>query len=102
MTQLKARIYKPAKTAMQSGRGRTDSWLLEYEHSTARGNDPLMGWVSAGDTMNQPPLKFETLADAQDFAEENNIAYTISHSPERRIKPRNYGDNFKYRAADEG
>lgn len=86
---------------MQSGRGRIDYWLLEYEHDTPRTPDPLMGWTSAGDTMNQPPLKFTSLADAQKFAENNNIDYTISHSRERRVKPRNYGDNFKYRKADD-
>lgn len=101
MTQKKARIYKPSKTAMQSGRGRIEHWLLEYEHSTARTPDPLMGWTSADDTLNQPPLKFKSLADAQKFAEDNDIEYTISHSHERRVRPRNYGDNFKYRAADE-
>lgn len=85
---------------MQSGRNRTDHWVLEYELNSPRTPDPLMGWVSAGDTMNQPPLKFASLEDAKKFAESKGIEYTISLPHERRIRPRNYGDNFRYRGEE--
>ena len=64
----RARIYRPAKTAMQSGRALTQCWILEYEPATPRQPDPLMGWSSAKDTLNQIKLRFPTLEEAQQFA----------------------------------
>lgn len=83
---------------MQSGRGRTAYWVLEYELDTARTPDPLMGWVSSADTLNQPPMRFSTLEEAKTFAEQQGVDYSVLPERGRRIKPRNYGDNFKYRA----
>ena len=57
---MKARIYKPAKNAMQSGLANTSEWVLEYELETPRRPEPLMGWVAAGDTLNQVRMKFIT------------------------------------------
>lgn len=92
----KAKIYKPGKTAMQSGRAKTKYWLLEYISPTGRVPEALMGWVSSGDTLNQVRIKFETEEEAVAFAQKHGIDYTISATHERRPKPRNYGDNFKY------
>ena len=93
---IKARIYKPSRNAMQSGRGKTKDWVLEYENSTARKPEPLMGWTQSGDTLGQVRLKFDSLEDAQAYAEEQGIYYKVQTPAERKTKPRNYGDNFKY------
>ena len=94
---IKAKIYKPSKTAMQSGRGKTDQWLLEYERMNKLGPEPLMGWTSSGDTFNQVRLKFDTLEQAVARAEKEGLDYTVVLPHERKVKPRNYGDNFVYR-----
>lgn len=93
---MKAKIYKPARTAMQSGRGKINKWVLEYEQDTARVPEPLMGWVSSGDTLNQVRLSFKTAEDAAAFADKHGLEYNILPSHERRGRPRNYGDNFRY------
>lgn len=93
---MKAKIYKPAKTATQSGRAKTDAWVLEYELETPRTPEPLMGWVASGDTLNQVKIKFKTLDEAVAFAQEKGLEYTATEPHQRRIKPRNYTDNFRY------
>lgn len=93
---MKARIYRPSKNAMQSGRAGTDHWVLEYETETPRVPEPLMGWTSSGDTLNQVRIRFDTKDAAIRFAEEEGLQFTVSQAHERRIKPRNYIDNFKY------
>ena len=57
---MTARIYKPAKTAMQSGRNKTDNWILEFFQSSATTRDRLMGWRSGKDTQKQVKLKFKS------------------------------------------
>jgi hypothetical protein len=91
-----ARIFRPAKTAMQSGRAGTRRWVLEYEPTTPREPDPLMGWASAGDTLNQVRLKFETLDEAKQFAEKKGLDYVVVEPQKRTFKPKNYADNFRY------
>ena len=91
-----ARILRPAKTAMQSGRARTRKWTLEYEQQTPRHADPLMGWSSAGDTLNQVRLYFDTLEEAVAYADANALAYTVEQPHARTIKPKAYADNFRY------
>lgn len=81
---------------MQSGRGKIGQWLLEYETATPRQPEALMGWTASGDTLNQVKLTFDTLEDATGFAEKEGLAYTVMPEHQRRVKPRNYGDNFKY------
>jgi ETC complex I subunit conserved region len=92
---MKVRIYQPSKNAMQSGRGKTHDWLLEYEIETPRRPEPLMGWISSGDTLNQVRLKFEKKEDAIAFAERKGWDYTVQEAHARRIRPRNYADNFR-------
>jgi len=81
---------------MQSGLGRTQHWILEYESSTAKTPEPLMGWTQSGDTLGQVRLKFTTVEDAKHYAEEQGLDYRVQVASERKVKPRNYGDNFKY------
>ena len=91
-----ARIYKPAKTAMQSGRGQTRKWVLEYEPATRRRPDRLMGWASTDDTLNEVQLRFDTLEEAVAFAAKHGLDYTAI-SPRASIeKPKSYADNFRY------
>ena len=94
---MAVRIYRPTKTAMQSGRGGLKQWVLEYETQTPRRPEPLMGWVSSGDTLNQVRLRFATKEDAIAFAKRKGLDYTVTVDHERRVTPRNYADNFKPR-----
>src|SRR6266853_38152 len=91
-----ARIYQPAKTAMQSGRAQTRKWLLEYEPATRRQPDPLMGWSSAEDTLNEVQLRFDTLDEAIAFARRNALDYTVIPPHASSEKPKSYADNFRY------
>jgi hypothetical protein len=92
---MKARIYQPAKTAMQSARGNTRKWVLEFEPSEPRTIDPLMGWVSSGDMRSQIRLKFDSKEEAIAFAEKNGYPYWIEEPQVRRVKPKSYADNFR-------
>ena len=85
---------------MQSGRGKTDQCALEYERENKLAHEPLMGWTSSGDTLNQVKIKFDTVEQAIARAEKEGFDYTLVQPKERRVKPRNYGDNFVYREAD--
>ena len=92
-----ARIYRPAKSAMQSGRGgRAAKWMLEYEPASRRDPDPLMGWSSARDTLNEVQLRFDTLAEALAFAKRHDLAYTLLEPQARTRKAKSYADNFRY------
>jgi hypothetical protein len=91
-----ARIYQPAKTAMQSGRARTRNWLLEYEPASRRDPDPLMGWSSAKDTLNEVQLRFDTLDEAVGFAKKHGLEYTLIETQTRTPKAKSYADNFRY------
>jgi len=89
-----ARIYQPAKTAMQSGRGKAKKWILDFDPLTRREPDPLMGWQSSGDTLNQIRLTFETKDDAIAYAERKGWQFVVSEPHERTLKPKAYADNF--------
>jgi hypothetical protein len=91
-----ARIYKPAKTAMQSGLARTKDWVLEFEPQTPREIDPLMGWTSSADTRQQVQLRFETKEEAISYAVRNGIAYEVKDPQPRKPVVKSYADNFKY------
>jgi len=91
-----ARIYKPAKTAMQSGLARTKDWVLEDEPRVPREIDPLMGWTSSSDMRQQVQLRFETKEEAIAYAERNGIAYTVHDPQPRKAVPKSYADNFKF------
>ena len=91
---MTARIFKPAKSAMQQGRSKQD-WTLEYAPEEARSIEPLMGWTSSGDMKSQVKLKFDSKEEAIAYAERNGIAYRIEEPKpvERRIL--SYSDNFQ-------
>jgi hypothetical protein len=91
-----ARIYRPAKTAMQSGQANTQHWVLDYEPASPRLPDPLMGWSSARDTLNEVHLRFETLDEAIAFAAKHELPYTVIEPQQRSFKPKSYADNFRY------
>ena len=93
---MRARIYKPEKGATQSGLGKVNNWVLEYETRTPRRPESLMGWTASGDTLNQVRMTFETLEEAQAYAQAHDIGYTVLPEHNRKIRPRNYGDNFRY------
>lgn len=91
-----ARIYRPAKTAMQSGRAGTRSWVLEYEPEQPREVEPLMGWTSSADMKQQLSLRFPSKEAAIAYAERNDIPYRLFEPGPRRRRPKSYADNFKY------
>ena len=89
----KAKIYKPAKTAMQSGKGNSKNWLLEFDTLNTE-IEPLMGWVSSKDTMSEVKLQFSTKNQAIEYAKKNNISYYIVEPQKRKIIKKSYSDNF--------
>jgi hypothetical protein len=91
-----ARIYKPAKTAMQSGQAQTKEWVLDFEPQVPREIDPLMGWTSSRDMQSQLLLTFDTKDEAVAYAERHGIAYTVSEPQARKAVRKSYADNFKF------
>ena len=89
----KAKIYKPAKTAMQSGMRNSKNWLFEFE-TLDNSISPLMGWESSRDTMSEIKLKFATKEKAINYAKKNNIRYILIEPKERKIIKKSYADNF--------
>jgi len=93
---MRARIYQPPKSAMQSGRAGTHEWALEFEPSSPRRPDPLMGWIGSGDTQAQVRLHLATRDEAVAYADRSGIAYDIELPPPHRFRPKAYADNFRY------
>jgi hypothetical protein len=89
----KAKIYKPSKTAMQSGERNTKKWILEFD-TLNTGINPLMGWETSKDTMSEVKLKFSTKNQAINYAKRNNIDYYIIEPQKRKIIKKSYSDNF--------
>ena len=89
----KARIYIPAKTAMQSGRGKTKKWILEFITKNTSIN-PLMGWESSTDTLEEVVLRFSSKEKAIEYAESNNISYKVIEPKKREFVIKSYADNF--------
>jgi len=93
------RIYKPAKTAMQSGRANTKRWLLEHDPADAQEADPLMGWAGSSDTDRQVKLWFATKEEAVAFATQKGFACRVEEPNDRIIVPKSYADNFAFKRA---
>jgi len=91
-----ARIYKPARTAMQSGNAAAEKWMLEYEPETRPSADPLMGYTSSADMRRQIRLEFDTREEAVAYAVRNGIAYRVQEPREPAPKKLSYADNFRY------
>ena len=89
----RAKIYKPTKTAMQSGNRNTKNWLLEFD-TLNTGINPLMGWETSNDTMSEVKLEFSTKEQAINFAKKNDIMYYIAEPQKRKIIKKSYSDNF--------
>lgn len=91
-----ARIYQPARNAMQSGQAKTKTWVLEFAHEQAREVDPLMGWTGSGDMNAQVKLSFESKDAAIGYATGKGIAFTVSEPQKRKANVRKggYGENF--------
>ena len=88
------KIYIPAKTAMQSGKGKSKKWLAEYISESEQTKDTLMGWNSSLDTKSQIKIFFDTKEQAIDWAVNNNYQYFVVDPKKRKIKPKNYASNF--------
>lgn len=93
---MRARIYRPARNAMQSGTARTKHWLLEFGADEARRTDPLMGWTGSGDTQTQVKLRFDSKEEAETYAKTHGIAYVVIEPKSRaaNIRMGGYGENF--------
>ena len=89
----RAKIYRPTKTAMQSGIRNTKNWLLEFD-TLNTGINPLMGWESSEDTMSEIKLEFSTKEQAINYAKKNNINYYIVEPQKSKIIKKSYADNF--------
>ena len=89
----KAKIYKPTKTAMQSGTRNTKNWLLEFD-TLNTGINPLMGWETSKDTMSEVKLEFSTKEQAINYAKKNDIDYYVIEPQKRKIIKKSYSDNF--------
>ena len=98
LIKMVARIYKPSKTAMQSGMAQTKKWVLELEYDMAKSIEPLMGWTGSSDTNSQVQLWFESKEVAINYAKKNGIPYNVLNANSRKhiIRENGYGDNFAY------
>ena len=93
---MTAKIYRPARNAMQSGKGKADLWLLEYERELPQTAEPLMGWTSSADMKQQLRLTFENAEQAIAYAERNGIEYRVIAPKEATRKSVSYPDNFRF------
>ena len=89
----KAKIYKPAKTAMQSGLKKFDKWILEFITNDPTIN-PLMGWESSNDTMSELKMEFQTKDLALEYARKNKIEFELIEPQTRKVVKKSYSDNF--------
>ena len=89
----KAKIYIPSKTAMQSGRGKLKKWVLEFDTRDTSIN-PLMGWESSTDTLEEVVLRFSSKEKAIEYAESNDISYKVIEPKKKEFVIKSYADNF--------
>ena len=92
---MTARIYQPARSAMQQGQAK-DQWLLEFEPESPRQIEPLMGWTSSGDMKSQVKLKFDNKEEAVAYATRNGIPYRLEEPKPIARKIMSYSDNFRH------
>ena len=93
---MRARIYQPARNAMQSGTAKTKGWVLEFAQDSAREVDPLMGWTSTTDTNTQVKLRFDSRQAAEEYAQAHGIEFTVADPNQRKpnVRALGYGENF--------
>lgn len=92
---MTVKIYRPAKTATQSGHAKSERWLMELESEKPREIEPLMGWTSSADTRTQVTLSFATKEDAISYAQRQGLAYIVVEPQETTRRTMAYSDNFK-------
>jgi hypothetical protein len=97
---MTARIYKPSKTAMQSGSGNTKAWVLDFEPEQPRQVEPLMGWTSSGDMRQQLKLRFDTKDEAIAYCERHGIAFQVFEAQAPSRRGMSYADNFAFKRRD--
>ncbi len=97
---MTARIYKPARTAMQQGKALTREWVLEFVPEEPRTIEPLMGWTSSADTRPQVRMHFATKEEAVAYATRHGIAFRLEDPREAEIRPKSYAENFKFGRID--
>ena len=93
---MQVRIFMPARNAMQSGKGKTKEWVLQFDAPVKREADPLMGWTSAAETRQQVTLKFDSKEEAVAYAEREGYAYVVEEPKPHRLQSRTYADNFRF------
>ena len=93
---MTAKIYRPAKTAMQSGKAKSLDWVLEFEQEKPRSIDPMMGYTSSADMKSQIRMTFETREAAIAYATRNGIAFRVSEPKESKRRRVAYSDNFRF------
>jgi hypothetical protein len=93
---MTARIYKPARNAMQSGTAKTKNWILDYEPGAPRVVEPLMGWTSSTDMNSQVRLRFASKEEAIAYCERHGIAYQVAEEKEPARRSIAYADNFSF------
>jgi NADH dehydrogenase ubiquinone Fe-S protein 4 len=80
---------------MQSGRGKTHQWMLQFERDAPQVADPLMGWIGSSDTRPQLRLLFDTREEAIAFAERNNLSYVVHEPRAHKVRAKSYAENFR-------
>ena len=91
-----ARIYQPARNAMQSGKARTKKWVLEFEPERPRQIEPLMGWTASDDMRQQVSLGFDTMEEAVEYAQKHDIPFQVFEPHKPLLKAKSYSDNFRF------
>lgn len=97
---MAARIFKPAKTAMQQGMAGTRDWILEYEPEKPRVIEPLMGWTGSAETKTQVRMSFASKEEAVAFATRQGIAFRLEEPQKTALRPKSYAENFKFGRPD--
>lgn len=92
---MPARIYQMPKNALQSGKARTDTWMLEFAPAEAKTADPMTGWAGSGDTQEQVKLSFPSEDAARAYADKYGISYSVVKTPPKTLKIQAYADNFR-------
>ncbi|MGB7432399.1 MAG: ETC complex I subunit [Ahrensia sp.] len=93
---MRARIYSPAKTAMQSGKSKTGHWVLEFDQAEAKRVEPLMGYTSSSNMMSQVKLRFNSKEEAVAYAQKNGIAARVDEPKIARRRKASYSENFAF------
>ncbi len=97
---MTARIYRPAKSATQSGMSKTHSWRLDFDPEAPRVVEPLMGWTSSSDMKQQLSLNFASREEAEAYCQRHGIAYQVVADKPATRRIAAYSDNFKFGRAE--